>query len=60
MHGFIPLAVFTAGALIAYEVGNYAQIHWNPKVNENKLMQWAEPIAGASFGLAAWLGLVAL
>lgn len=49
--GVPALLGFAAMAVLAYEVGNRAMLRWP---SENRLMQFAEPLAGAAFGLVAW------
>lgn len=55
--GAVALAGFIAAGLASYQVGNWAMLRWP---SENRLMQFAEPLAGASFGVAAAyvLGLI--
>ena len=50
--GIAALLAFAALATLAYEVGNRAMLRWP---SENRLMQFAEPLAGASFGCLAFL-----
>jgi hypothetical protein len=50
--GAIGLVGFALMAVLAYEVGNRAMNRWP---SENRLMQFAEPLAGAAFGLTAWI-----
>ena len=49
--GLAALVAFAALAVVAYEVGNRAMLRWP---SENRLMQFAEPLAGAAFGFLAW------
>lgn len=48
------LLLFAGLAVLAYEIGNWAQSRWPTNI---MVMLWAEPLAGAAFGLCAALAL---
>lgn len=52
--GLAALVAFAALAVLAYEIGNRAMLRWP---SENRLMQFAEPLAGAAFGCLAFYAL---